>query len=108
MPSSAAAEQEAPSTRFAKDQLKAIIERIEKLEEEKKATSEDIRDVYAEAKGNGFDAKALRALLDGAPGTMPSEDELREASEVVRRDHSFDARAATLVETVERLRARRR
>ncbi len=56
MPSSAAAEQEAPSTRFAKDQLKAIIERIEKLEEEKKATSEDIRDVYAEAKGNGFDA----------------------------------------------------
>jgi uncharacterized protein (UPF0335 family) len=58
-----AAEAEAPSTRFAKDQLKAIIERIEKLEEEKKATSEDIRDVYAEAKGNGFDAKALRAIV---------------------------------------------
>jgi uncharacterized protein (UPF0335 family) len=51
------------STRFAKDQLKSIIERIERLEEEKKATSDDIRDVYAEAKGNGFDAKALRTIV---------------------------------------------
>ena len=41
---------------FAKGQLKAIIERIERLEEEKKATSDDIKDAYAEAKGNGFDA----------------------------------------------------
>ena|SRR5437879_2918084 len=54
---------EAPATRFAKDQLKAIIERIERLEEEKKTISEDIRDVYAEAKGNGFDVKALRAVV---------------------------------------------
>ncbi len=59
----AAAEKEQPATRFAKDQLKAIIERIERLEEEKKATSDDIRDVYAEAKGNGFDAKALRTIV---------------------------------------------
>lgn len=51
------------ATRFAKDQLKAIVERIERLEEEKKATSDDIRDVYAEAKGNGFDVKALRAIV---------------------------------------------
>ena len=51
---------EGVSTRFAKDQLKAIIERIEHLEEEKKAISDDIRDVYAEAKGNGYDVKALR------------------------------------------------
>ncbi len=64
MASSAAAEQQEPaSTRFAKDQLKSIVERIEKLEEEKKATSDDIRDVYAEAKGNGFDAKALRTIV---------------------------------------------
>ncbi len=54
---------ESVSTKFAKDQLKAIVERIEKLEEEKKATSDDIRDVYAEAKGNGFDAKALRTIV---------------------------------------------
>jgi uncharacterized protein (UPF0335 family) len=54
---------DAPATRFAKDQLKAIVERIERLEEEKKATGDDIRDVYAEAKGNGFDVKALRAII---------------------------------------------
>ena len=48
---------------FAKDQLKAFVERIERLEEEKKAISDDIRDVYAEAKGNGFDVKALRSIV---------------------------------------------
>jgi len=54
---------EAPATKFAKDQLKAIIERIERLEEEKKTISDDIRDVYAESKGNGFDVKALRNIV---------------------------------------------
>ena len=63
MPASAAAETEQASVRFAKDQLKAIVERIEKLEEEKKAISDDIRDVYAESKANGFDVKALRAII---------------------------------------------
>ncbi len=48
---------------FAKEQLKAVIERIERLEEEKKALSDDIRDVYAEAKANGFDTKALRKIV---------------------------------------------
>jgi uncharacterized protein (UPF0335 family) len=51
------------SARLAKDQLKAIVERIEHLEEEKKAISDDIRDVYAEAKGNGYDVTALRAVI---------------------------------------------
>jgi uncharacterized protein (UPF0335 family) len=54
---------EAPATRFAKDQLKAIIERVERLEEEKKTIADDIRDVYAEAKGNGFDVKTLRVVV---------------------------------------------
>jgi uncharacterized protein (UPF0335 family) len=63
MAATAEAHDDQPATRFAKDQLKSIIERIERLEEEKKATSDDIRDVYAEAKGNGFDAKALRAIV---------------------------------------------
>ena len=63
MSATAAAGKEAPATRFAKDQLKAFIERIERLEEEKKATSDDIRDVYAEAKGTGFDTKALRTIV---------------------------------------------
>ncbi|KJC43734.1 hypothetical protein UP10_27055 [Bradyrhizobium sp. LTSPM299] len=58
-----AAVQEEPATRFAKDQLKSIVERIERLEEEKKTISDDIRDVYAEAKGNGYDVKALRTIV---------------------------------------------
>ena len=47
----------------AKDQIKAIIERVERLEEEKKAISDDIKDIYAEAKGNGYDVKALRTIV---------------------------------------------
>ena len=63
MPATAAAQNEQPATRFAKEQLKAFVERIERLEEEKKATSDDIRDVYAEAKGTGCDVKALRTIV---------------------------------------------
>lgn len=48
---------------IAKDQLRSIIERIERLEEEKKALSEDITEVYAEAKGNGYDTKVLRKVV---------------------------------------------
>jgi uncharacterized protein (UPF0335 family) len=54
---------EAPATRFAKDQLKAIIERIERMEEEKKTISDDIREIFLEARGNGFDVKALRTII---------------------------------------------
>lgn len=68
MPATAAAlKPEATSDResiaLAKDQLKAVVERIERLEEEKKAIADDIRDVYAEAKGNGYDVKALRTVI---------------------------------------------
>ena len=56
-------ETESPITKFSKDQLKAVIERIERLEEEKKTISDDIKDVYSEAKGNGFDVKALRTIV---------------------------------------------
>jgi len=56
-------QEEQPATRFAKDHLKAFVERIERLEEEKKALSDDIRDVYAEAKATGFDVKALRTIV---------------------------------------------
>ena len=48
---------------IAKDQLKSFVERIERLEEEKKTLADDIRDVYAEAKSAGFDVKALRAVI---------------------------------------------
>ena len=51
------------ATSFAKDQLKSIVERIERLEEEKQALADDIKEVYAEAKGNGFDTKVLRTVI---------------------------------------------
>src|ERR1700728_1574051 len=48
---------------IAADQLRSIVERLERLEEEKKALAEDIKDVYAEAKGNGFDTKIIRKII---------------------------------------------
>lgn len=53
----------AVAANFAKGQLRSIVERIEKLEEEKKALTDDVREVYAEAKAAGFDIKALRAVV---------------------------------------------
>ncbi len=53
----------AESGGIAAAQLKSIVERIERLEEEKKALADDIRDVYAEAKANGFDTKTLRSVV---------------------------------------------
>lgn len=44
-------------------QLKSFIERVEKLEEEKKGIADDIKDVLAEAKGSGFDIKTMRAII---------------------------------------------
>ncbi|MBG6172652.1 uncharacterized protein (UPF0335 family) [Labrenzia sp. EL_208] len=47
----------------AGNQLKAFIERVERLEEEKKVLQADITDVYAEAKGNGYDVKIMRRVI---------------------------------------------
>lgn len=86
---------EGTKTTFAQGQLKSLVERIERLEEEKKTISGDIKEVYAEAKSNGFDTKILRkiiaerkkdatereeeqSLLDlymGALGMIPTDDE---------------------------------
>jgi uncharacterized protein (UPF0335 family) len=48
---------------IAGDQLRAIVERIERIEEDIKALNEDKKEVYAEAKGNGFDVKILREVI---------------------------------------------
>jgi uncharacterized protein (UPF0335 family) len=48
---------------IAANQLKQFVDRIERLEEEKKALQEDIKEVYAEAKGRGFDIKILRKII---------------------------------------------
>jgi len=49
--------------RLAADELRQLIERIERLEEEKKGLGDDIRDVYAEAKARGYDPKTIRAVV---------------------------------------------
>ena len=48
---------------IAADQLRLFIERIERLEEEKKGIADDIKDVYAESKSNGYDTKTMRAIV---------------------------------------------
>lgn len=47
----------------AADQLKAFVERIERLEEEKAGIAGDIREIFSEAKGNGFDTKVMRQII---------------------------------------------
>ena len=47
----------------AREHLRAFVERIERMEEEKKSLVDDIRDIYSEAKGSGFDVKAMRAIV---------------------------------------------
>lgn len=62
----------------AADQLRAFVERIERLEEEKKVIADDIKDVYAEAKGNGYDVKILRTVVS-LRKKQPHEREEEEA-----------------------------
>ena len=54
---------EPTSQTVAAGQLRAFIERIERLEEEKKTIADDIKEVFAEAKGTGFDTKAMRTII---------------------------------------------
>lgn len=65
----------------ADDRLRLLIERIERLEEEKKAIGEDIKDVYTEAKAVGYDAKIIREIIRLR---KKSEDDLQEWSAVLQ------------------------
>jgi uncharacterized protein (UPF0335 family) len=60
--------------------LKAFIERVERLEEEKRAISDDIKDVYAEAKGTGFDPKIMRKIVSIR---RQDNDKRREEAEIL-------------------------
>jgi uncharacterized protein (UPF0335 family) len=62
-PEAAAPAEQNDKTTFAQGQIKSLIERIERLEEEKKALAGDIKEVFAEAKGHGFDTKILRKVV---------------------------------------------
>lgn len=59
----------------AGDQLQSIVDRIERLEEEKAATAADIKEVYAEAKGNGFDTKTIRTVVKERKKDKAQRDE---------------------------------
>lgn len=67
---------------FSKDQLRSIIERIERMEAEKKTISDDIRDIYAEGKGQGYCVKTLRKVVA-----------------MRKKDHAARAEEAALLET---------
>ena len=58
-----AAEGDREAGGIAADRLRSLIERVERLEEERKALAGDIKDIYAEAKGAGFDVKVIRQII---------------------------------------------
>lgn len=70
---------------IAGDRLRSIVERIERLEEEKKAIAGDIKEVYAEAKGTGFDGPVLRVLIKRRKMDPSDRDELDAVLDVYER-----------------------
>lgn len=60
---------------IARDRLKSFVERIERLDEEKRGLQEDIKEIYAEAKGTGFDTKILRKLIQRRKMNKADRDE---------------------------------
>lgn len=74
---------------IASDRLRSLIERIEKLEEEKAAISSDIRDVYAEAKSAGFDVKVMRVVIKLRKMNAADRDELETLTDTYRRALDF-------------------
>lgn len=70
---------------LAVDRLRSLIERIERLEEEQKALSSDIRDIFAEAKGGGFDVKIMRTIIKLRKMNAADRDEQETLLETYRR-----------------------
>jgi len=69
----------------AGEQLRSIVERVERLEEEKAGIASDIKDVFAEAKGNGFDVKALRRIVSLRKQDAAERDEQEAVLELYMR-----------------------
>ena len=69
----------------AGDRLRTIIERIERLEEEKRALSDDIREVYSEAKGAGFDVKVIRQVVRLRKMDATDRSEMEQILDVYKR-----------------------
>ncbi|TQL16686.1 uncharacterized protein (UPF0335 family) [Zymomonas mobilis] len=72
------------SENVAADQLRLFVERIERLEEEKKGMADDIRDVYLEAKSQGFDAKTMRSVIRLRKMEKDARDEMDALLETYR------------------------
>lgn len=70
---------------IAGDRLRSFIERIERLEEEKRGLAEDIKEVYAEAKGTGFDPKIMRQIIKERRMDKDDRDEQEALLDVYRR-----------------------
>lgn len=85
--------EEATTENVAAAELRQFIERIERLEEEKKAISGDIKDVYGEAKGRGYDTKAIREII---------RDRKRDANEMLEHETIVDTYKAALGMLTER------
>ena len=77
----------------AADQLRLFIERIERLEEEKKGIADDIRDVYAEAKANGYDSKIMRMIVR----LRKMETHTRQEQDALRSQYETQAGRANLM-----------
>ena len=82
-------------------QLKSLIERIERLEDEKRALGEDIKEVYAEAKGTGFDAKIMRQLIKIRKMDKNEHDEQETLLDLYKRALGMLPEAETSAEAAE-------
>lgn len=74
---------------IAADRLRSLIERIERLEEEKRELQSDIRDIFAEAKSAGFDVKAMRTILKLRKMNAADRDEQEVVVETYRKALDF-------------------
>ena len=84
MPDGSAVSKKTKAGPISADRLKSFVERIEKLEEERKAISDDMRDVYSEAKGVGYDVKTMRKIISIRKVDAAERDEQEQLLDVYK------------------------